>query len=87
MGGAANKVDPLMGAIHFSDSAKILGWYPLNAGVPNIVYDSAVISEMNHSGLMTYSCGSDTVSGTPEITVTIDPIDGEANQRLVSIRY
>ncbi len=87
MGGSSNKVDPLMGAIHFSDSANITGWYPLNAGVPNIVYDSAVISEMNHDGLMTYSCGSDSVSGAPVITVTVDPVEGEANQRLLSIRY
>jgi len=87
MGGAANKVDPLQGAIHIRDSANVKGWYPLNAGVPNLVYDSTVINSLNYDGLMTYYCGSDTTSGTSKVIVTIEPVAGEENQRLVSIRY
>ncbi len=87
LGGSENYVDPLMGAIHIRDNAIVKGWYPLNAGVPNLVYDSTVISNLNHDDLMTYKCGSDTESGTEKFTVTINPIVGEDNQRLASIRY
>ncbi len=87
MGGASNSVDPLMGAIHIRDNAIVKGWYPLNAGVPNLVYDSTVINSLNYDGLMTYECGTDTTSGSVTETVTITPIVGESNQRLVSIRY
>lgn len=51
MGGAANNVNNIYGAVHFASGSNV-NWYPLTAQNPDIIYDYSVFEELSYDNLV-----------------------------------